>query len=201
MKLVNNTRYDTAHLRAFVSRIAKLELPPQIRFRLRVTCLPSRKYFGGTAYIRTAQIKLHIPPRNRDDDMGHKDDRLKLAALIAHEMAHLRTKASGRAEELWMRSCGRYGCHEQRMTDKAVAERLQRYAWALMMPLERAAEKQAEPIAPDAKAAAKLEHVELLQRRWEAKAKRAATAIKKYKRKAAYYRKKLASAASVTKGE
>lgn len=196
MKLVNQTKYDSAHLRAFLSRIAKLELPPKIRFRLRVTCLPSRKHLAGVAYISAGQIKLRLPPRNRAEDMGHKDDRLKLAALIAHEMAHLRTKASGRAEELWMRSCGRYGVHEHRMTEEAVGERLQRYAWALTMPLEHAVEKPAEPIAPDAKAAANLEHVETLIRRWESKAKRAATAIKKYRRKAAYYRKKLASAAS-----
>ena len=104
MRIVNKTRWSTRDLRALTWAVARIELDPAHRRRLRVTFVNARRYLTGTAAIRGSWCVIRIPsPRLMAPEILNLP---KLAGLIAHEFAHVR----GMDSERDMRSSDRYGC-------------------------------------------------------------------------------------------
>lgn len=186
MKIVNKTCYETADLRAFVSRIAQDELDPSLRKIVTVEIVPSRNCTGSSS--GHAFPKRHLCRVRICTTASQLTDwqRIDFAAVIAHELAHLRGMPGGRASEIKMRRSIKYG----RPKTEAERERQRElYAWALDLPLRKKQPKKKK--LPDA--SDKLDAIQKAIARWEAKKKRAETALRKYRRKQNYYLKKLAA--------
>lgn len=177
MKIINETKWKTAHLRAFASRVAKDELEPRQRKRIRVKFIPAKYHITGYAWIggNTAVVRVPAVP-----------DKIMLAVVIAHELAHCR----GMTGERDMRSSVRYGHNLTR--EKREAQR-QRYAWANELPLEKKAVRKKRRLTGAEHAEAEAAKCEAAIKRWETKRKRAETALKKYRRKLRYYTKRAAA--------
>jgi len=176
MKIINNTCWRTDHLRAIAMRIAKAELGSEKRARLILTFNAARQqnYCSGHAYLNGRHAFINIPTMA-------DPDKVDLASLVAHELAHIR----GKRDEKWMRSraCFRYG----RMSGK----QREFYAWVHEMPLER------KPIKPKPSsielAEKRLAEIDDLLKSWETKKKRAETYLKKYHLQHRYYEKRIAA--------
>ena len=176
MKIKNETKYQTKQLRAFVTRIAKKELadvPASRRKAITIEFVPNRtrQSSSGYAYINGYYARVRVPK-----DIT-PENHWKLAMVIAHEMAHLAGRKSGRANERAMRSSIPYGYHEKTP---------EYYSWAADLPLENKVAK-VKPTALE-KAEAHLSRIEKNISNWEVKAKRAKTALAKYRKQVKYYR-------------
>ena len=176
MKITNRTHWQTAQLRAIISRVAQDELDPPHRKRLRaeVTYNKARGQGGccsGWAPYHGNFVRLMVP--------SDTVDRVDFAHLVAHEMAHSR------------------GLHHRDMKTRRYSRKAEGwreyYAWAAELPLERKALK-AKP-APMERSTAKLVHALAQLRRWESKVKRASTGARKWRGKVRYYQKQQAVAA------
>ena len=177
MKIKNETQYQTKHLRAFVTRIAKKELadvPASRRKAITIEFVPNRtrRSSSGYAYINGYYARVRVPK-----DIT-PENHWKVAMVIAHEMAHLAGRKSGRANERAMRSSIPYGWHQKTP---------EYYSWAADLPLENKVVKvKPKPTALD-KAEAHLARLEKNISNWETKAKRAKSALAKYRKQVKYY--------------
>lgn len=165
MKIINKTHWQTAHLRAFVSRLAAEELNQLQRDRLRITFVYTRRagssYSSGYCIGYREIVKVRLSK--------HTPDKIDFAQCIAHELAHAR------------------GMHHASMRGDPRYDRMPRtkeiYSWALALPLEaRETRKKPKP-GPDAK----LKHAQKMLVINERKLKRFTTICKTWRRKVRYY--------------
>jgi hypothetical protein len=180
MRILNKTDWRTDHLRAFVSRIAAVELNadqrkclvvhvsytrPGARWLRAKTGSSGYAYYGG----RHAYIRIH-----KDEP-----DKIDLAFVIAHELAHVR------------------GMRHRLMRGSVLYDRVpgmrEHYAWAEAMPLEKRPEKPKAVVAPDAK----LNHARAMLAVNESKLKRYTTLVKKWRKRVQYYERRGLSIAAV----
>lgn len=209
MKIVNKTHWRTDHLKAILQRCAEMELEPAKRRRITVTVVYSGKRHDGSsgcAFVGGTRARVRIPkgPRLPDkrlvehyrkidaersliDTLGSLLDRylsgfdeaksmqsikLAFASVACHEFAHNRGMQ-----------------HRQMPKQYTWAEGWKDYvAWAADMPLE-------VKTAPERKTDAqeqRYSRVLQLKAQWEAKLKRAQTAIKKLRTKERYYERAFA---------
>lgn len=188
MKIINKTRWTTAHLRAFASRVAREELGVSKRRWIVITFEHRRGPRGsygssGRAWIGGTHATVRLPSPESMAKLSPERQRFSrtdLASCIAHEMAHLR----GLDGERDMRSSTRYGRAKGR-------DRL--YAWALYMRLEPKAARTNPKASPAEKAQAKALKIESNITRWEGKKRRADNALRKYRKQLKYYNKRLAA--------
>lgn len=171
MEIINKTHWETPHLRAFVSPIAAQELTQDQRNRLRLWFTYTRRagssYASGCAVLNgsTATVRLS----------KHTPDKIDLAMVIAHELAHVR------------------GMRHPSMKGDPRYDRRDRtgeiYSWALALPLEVREPRQKAKPGPDRK----LEHAEAMLAINERKLKRFTTICKKWRVKVRYYERKTAA--------
>jgi hypothetical protein len=186
MKIINHTHYKTLHLRAFVTRVARLEeISPAKLKLLTVTFNYGRagewrrqQGFGGTtsgrAVVGGTRMTIYVQKSGVD--------RIDLAHTLAHEFAHIR------------------GLEHAQMRGRTAYYRINNwrelYAWAEQLPLEvqqpRQSKKRDAQMERYARTLAAI-------KRWEAKAKRAATALKTYRQKQRYYERVLTAAGKLEK--
>lgn len=174
LKIVNKTKWNTDHLRAFVMRARAEVFGEHARGKkLVVTFVTSRRYgsVSGYAYIGGTNSRIRIP----------KDaiDKRSLAQILKHELAH----NAGANGERWMRRSKDLGFRHP--------EWRQTVEWADALPLEKAAPK------PKPTKGERVERaLAIAQRRkkeWQTRAKRAATALKKWTRRVAQIEKRAAA--------
>lgn len=171
MKIVNKTMWRTDQLRAIVSRVAQDELDTEKRKYLEVIVEYRRANACviGRAQRRGYWIKITIERENVD--------RVLLAHIIAHEMAHSRG-----LQHSEMRGCARYD-YTEGWRDY--------YAWANQMPIEK---KQVREKLKEDVQLVRYNRILERQRGWTTKLKRAQTALKKLARQQRYYEKVLVAA-------
>lgn len=174
MRIENLTKWKTAHLKAFVSRVAAVELTPEQRRKLKVEIVYNRagknqSYVSGCAYLRSNWMRVRVG--------AHQIDRINLAHTIAHEMAHTR------------------GMQHSQMSGNPEYSRVgnwrEVYAWADELPLETNAPKP----KPDVQSV-RFQRILNNIRNWETKFKRASNALKKLRKQKKYYEKVLAAKGS-----
>lgn len=163
MKVENYTHWRTDHLRGFVTRIAQDELEPAQRKRLRVVVKYNRQkdrgFCSGRAVLGGSWMKVMVP--------SQVVDRVDLAKVIAHEMAHTRGMRHDQ-----MRGCATY---------RRVDGYREKYAWATTLPLERKP-KPTRPSADDRRAA-RLAHAQEMLKAWESRKKLATTKVRYWTRR------------------
>lgn len=180
MRIKNETRWRTDHLKALIGRVAKEELEPEQKKKLLVTVRyrkSNARTWGhatiGTPFHQVLRMRLLLP------FPGREFDKPKHALIIAHEMAHCR------------------GLRHREMKSSRydwVEGWKERYAYAEQFPMELAPEM----MAAKATDADKAERLIVKLKRWQAKKKRAETAIGKLKRRLRHYERKLQQAAMKT---
>jgi signal recognition particle subunit SEC65 len=174
MKIINQTRYRTDHLRAFVRRIAEDELSPKKRKVAEITFVRAANSGGwssGHASLGGRRMKVRIPASAKKID---------LAMVIAHEMAHLRGM-----NHKQMR--GNHHYHRLPATNEL-------YAWAEELPLEISVPK--DKAKPDMQKV-RYERVLVSIKNWQSKLKRAQTALRKLRDKERYYVKEFERKAAI----
>ncbi len=158
MRINNQTHWRTDHLRAFISRVAQDELDPAQRKRLRVTIRYNRQknrgWCSGRASYRHPVMTIMVP--------SQCVDRVDLANVTAHEMAH--TRGMRHAQ---MRGSPRY---------RRVGNWRESCAWADQLPLERQAIKPRPTL--DERRLQRLAHAQRQLVTWESCGKRVAGRIK-----------------------
>lgn len=199
MKIYNHTNYRLSHLRAFCQRIGKYQLEPDQLRNLRIHINYRRdgsrmepnkeldihpepygaRSCSGKAFLNSSLMYVNVP--------ASLIDRIDLAMVIAHEMAHTRGMTHNQ-----MRGHPQY---------RRVGVYRQFYSWAESMPLEKYLEKmKADPvqkIIPEPKPkkpiqVVRFEKISEQVKKWESKFKRAENALKKLRPKLSYYEKALA---------
>lgn len=178
MKIINQTRWRTDHLRAFVRRVAEDELSPKKRKVAEITFVRASNSGGwssGHATLHGRRMKVRVPPT---------PNKIDLAMVIAHEMAHLR------------------GMNHSQMRGNALYHRFPvtnaLYAWAETMPLEVQVLK--DKAKPDMQKVRYQRVVESI-RNWQSKLKRAQTALRKLRDKERYYKKEFERKAAINAGK
>lgn len=173
IQMVNRTHWSTADLRAFVRRAAAEVLEPGTKPFIHCTVSYNRAgtetYVTGRAYLHGTHMRLMVP-RNMVD-------RIDLAHVAAHEVGHLRgvDHAAMRGSARWRR-VGRWR---------------EIYAWGETLPLRKMEPRQRQTgIELVTRRAAQ---VDAGIARWEAKAKRAANALRKLRARKRYYQRRAAA--------
>lgn len=185
MKIINKTKWDTRHLRAFISEVMKRS-PEHIKrkfihrnYRKRLVCEFGYNrggnrfggYVTGRAYLNSFSMRIMVG--------SQKVDKVDLAKVVAHELAHTLgyTHEDMKGNPLFVRDHG--------------ARYRELYAWAETLPLDL--------VAPTVKLkGAELQELRYHRAqaaigRWTAKLKRAQIALKKLTRQERYYERALAS--------
>ena len=171
MKIQNETRWRTDHLRAFVARVAEDELDVPKRKMLIVKFISGGRRRAkangdhgvtGFASIGGVRMRIGLPGPTR------KIDRVWLARTIAHEMGHIRG-----LQHPMMRQTTRYGWADGWR---------ERYAWADAMPLDPSAAPAPATLAD--RRGARLEHAREMVATWERRTRQAQGRVRKWKRKA-----------------
>lgn len=182
MKITNKTKWQTKHLRAFISEVMKQApehlrrkmLDEKYRSRLEVEIRYNKAgqrgdYVCGRAAINSYWMRLLVG--------GHAIDRVDLAHVIMHELAHT------------------LGYRHPDMEGNPNFMRVGRwrdvYAWAEELPLELVTPK-AKPQGAELQAI-RYGRVLAAKERWLAKFKRAQNALRKLNRQENYYANALAS--------
>jgi len=181
MKIVNNTKWKTAHLRAITSKIASAELEPKKRKRITIHFSYAKysDFVTGKAYWGGNECWVYVPKTNPHDE-EYDNWIYDLASTVAHEIAH----CHGHRGERWMRSSTRYGAASTRIKQWGGRERAMRtrayYDWVFKMPLDLKdpPKKKTQLNTLETKLAKATEAL----KRWKTKKKRADTAIAKYRR-------------------
>src|SRR5574341_479888 len=174
LKIINKTKWNTAHLRAFVRKAAQL-----IEFKPNNICVVfentrnSHLYNGsssGHANFFERRMQINIDP--------DYPDRVDLAYVCGHELGHVN------------------GLSHKQMRGNSLFDRIGRYrelyGWGETLPLEHAA-----LFSPHAKLSKeefnkrKLAHATAKLKQATTRLKRAQSIVKKWQRKATYYQKKL----------
>jgi len=172
MKIENRTHWDTAHLTAFIKRVAAEELDPARRKALKVNFQYNRQTDNGSCSGRASCPGHHaiiMLPRKTVD-------RIDLAHVIAHELAHTR------------------GMEHRQMTNNPTYNRVgnwrEIYAWAEGLSLDRKQPKVKPRVGVQA---LRYNRVLASEKAWTTKLKRAQTALAKLRKKRRYYEKALAA--------
>ena len=180
MKIINKTKWKTAHLRAIAARVLREEIEdPEKRRRIRLTIRPSRKRCSGLAAIGGCWTIVRLP-NPAPGKVYEPSLQVKFAYMCAHEFAHNR----GMKDERQMRAGARYGWRDSDRW-KTI------FGWAAAMPLEAQGPKRVDRPTADSKLLA----TEKLLQTWARKLKLAQTKIKKYKTRLAYYDRRMKLAA------
>lgn len=181
MRIVNETRWRTDHLRALIAKVAADELDPAARRTLRVRVRYKvrrgwRRSIGATsglAVIGGCSMTLYLPT-------GDVVDRRRFTKIVAHECAHIRGLTHAQ-----MRGSSRYTW---------ISGWAERYAWAEALPLERKAALP-KPTA-EARLARRLAHAAAMQARWERRLKIAQGRVRRWRGRVRDYERYIAAAAS-----
>jgi len=184
LSIRNETRYPTKTLRSILLRVMRSEFDrpafsPALRYRCTVV-YARQSYVTGCAVLRGTTMRIRVPEGRCDP--------VYFAMVATHEVAHL---VGERHADMAGKPYRAYG-----KVPEAVWRA--RYAWAGAFPLierDRPARVLVDPVRREAGRVARIEE---LLRRWEAKKRRAETAIRKYRRPLAYYERR--KAAAVTTG-
>lgn len=185
MKIDNRTNYVTADLRALAVRIAARELEPAERKRVAIRFVRSKRHIHGNAFVNGNRLMVYIPPSH----LMTPERMPAVAMVLAHEMAHINGLHGGPANERRARATARYGFGYGFGYGASRGAYKEYYAWAADMPLRVQAPVRAPRATDDGKLAAA--HAAI--KRWDAKRKRAETALKKYRRRVKYYERKMAA--------
>ena len=195
MKLVNKTCYVTKHLRAFVVRIAKKELTVEQRRRLRFEFVPAKQQYScsGRGSPTRVWAKVRIPTKASREFIASSEFRRELCSCIAHELHHASGRDGGRENEYWMRRSVPYGRPD---TDEGTAKQKELYSWTIDLPLEKKEKKAKMRLAGSDLDVKKIVKIETTIQKWNRKFKLAQTRLKGYRRKLAYYERKVKIAAT-----
>lgn len=182
MRIVNDTDWNTEHLRAITSRVAREWVPVKVRKRAVVTFRYSKRgQITGEAWVGGRHATIRLPSAKRCAEKSRSVDLVMLASCIAHEMAHL----EGVKDERSMRSnASPFGSGEG--ARKA-------FAWAADMKLEPKGKRGRPVLTPEQRINREMARTDLGIARWELRQKRAATALTKYRHRRRYYEKRLAA--------
>jgi hypothetical protein len=176
VKIENHTAWQTAHVRAFVTRLAKQYLDPHQIKSLHVVVQPrdfkgagclGRAYRGDSSRWMARTMWLFM------DNITHRDfPKRRLAKVIDHELGHLRglthrdMRAAGHIFHGWEKDWQTY------------------YQWADEMPLERVTVPAPKPApGPLEVLSAKAVHAAGKVREWQTRIKRAQTGMRKWQRR------------------
>lgn len=175
MKLTNKTNWRTDQLRAIVKEVAKREMVSldhaQVTFknRARKSSVNGWAYYGMP--VRTL-IRLPVSTV----------DKVELAYVLAHEMAH-----SQGIHHCQMRKDGPY----RRGGDWRAT-----YAWAEALPLERKPEQLKLPAIPrQLSIQVRMIHAQAMANHWQRKVKFGQTWLRKWTRRARRYELQMMKAA------
>ena len=169
--LQNKTHWRDDHIRAFLVRGIKEERPDLCKrgaLPMHVTITYTRgssQTSSGYAYYHSRTMRVRLPKHGNPD-------KVDLALVIAHELAHTR----GLKHDM-MNSCATYG---------RVNGYRELYAWAYSLPLEQKVVKSTKA-TPDKK----LAHAEKMLKTATTREKRATTLRKKWETKVKYYTRRL----------
>lgn len=183
MKIINDTRWRTDHLRAFVRQVAADELDVAQRRHLTVTFrIKIRKGWRRSSGSVSGQASIGGFWARIDLPSGDVIDRKNLAHLIAHEFAHVRGMTHKEMRQspryTWVEGWG------------AVV------SWAESLPLELVATKPRPTV--DDRRSQRLEHARLMLIRWEHRAKAATGRVRRWRNRVrGYERYKLAASPEV----
>ena len=164
MKITNCTHWRSDHLRTFLTTVALEELDSKDRRRLTVEVGYNRggkryHYVSGRAWRLGTHIKIMVP--------SGTVDRVDLALVIAHEMAHLR------------------GIHHRQMIGSSRYRRVgtwrEFYAWAEELPLEKQAQKSAP--SREQRKEGKYQHILKMSQTWQRKVRIAQGRLKTWQRR------------------
>lgn len=182
MKITNKTKWQTPHLRAFVSEVMKRApellrrkmIAQKYRAKLEIEIKYNKAgqrggYVCGRAWVNSYSMTLMVG--------GHEIDRVDLAHVIMHELAHT------------------LGYRHPDMEGNALFMRVGKwreiYAWAETLPLE-VVQPKAKPRGAELQEL-RFKRVMAAKDRWTAKLKRAQNALRKLNRQERYYATALAS--------
>lgn len=185
MRIVNESRYETAPLRAIIRRVATVELDPSKRKRVTVYIRETKRGVTrsdelgtgclGWARIGGSRCVLYVPANFQ------RFDPETFAHVCAHEMGHLRglrhPEMRGFSAYAWTPDWRGY-------------VRKMGYLDGITVTIKPPKRK---PRLTDED---KLARVEANLARWQPKLRRAENAIKKYEKQARYYRRKIEVAAA-----
>lgn len=201
MKIVNETRWTTAHLRAVAARIAKKELTPEQRKKLTVIFRSRRSLWGsgpgtgssGAAYRWKIVVRLPVCQGAPLID----SDRIDLCSVIAHEMKHIHDQHDPHARHWygrsWERSVRRSIPYGRPRTDEGRQAQRDLYGWVLAMPIEQRPANLRKVVDHVAKRSAKAQSD---LKRWQAKLKLATTKVRKLRQRVRYYDRKSCAVAA-----
>ncbi len=176
MRLINKTGWSNRHLKALLQRAAEMELESEHRRRMVVQVRYTRGPYSGCsgyAWIKSNHCIVRIPSvihQSLDMTKVRRD----FAHVAAHEFAHCRG-----VEHRHMRG---YLMHRGGY---------EKFLWADKLPLEPSTPKPTakKTVTYDSRAA----HADAMIVQWTSKHKRAATGLRTWRRKAAYYRRQAAA--------
>lgn len=184
IEIKNETDWDTRHLRAFAVRAAAMVFAEKekrgktlhVHFksaRLSDLRRAIESFHGcsGVANLYGTWCEIRIPVENIN--------KVDLAHVLAHEFGHnkgLTHQDMAGSPIYGGRGVVRGGESQQRL-----------FAWANTLPLAKKTKPVKTPIAPADLASKKLAQVQARIKGWERRAKRAATALKKYRKQEKYY--------------
>jgi hypothetical protein len=195
LRIRNETPWRTDHLRAFAQAARRQIYGRELR-PTRILFTRSRHHVSGHATIGGTHVVVRVPSsllvRREATERRAKQlselQRLWLAQVLCHELAH----NAGAQGERWMRRSRQYGWGSGWQEN---------VAWARDLPLELTTATPKLALLVSAKVEAILSRIDSAERRWQAKAKRAATALKKLARRRAYYSRKLAALSAPSEGD
>lgn len=210
MKILNETPWNTAHLRAIALRVLQDVVSPEVRKAALIEFASARDIHihGYAYYVKIWKTgvdggpywftKIRIPSPNgmrakflaTNPDLVHDPRsimhpdgfRIDLAATIAHETGHWNTGGVKRNNRSLR------GSHVHGLGPEA----RERFAWAATMPLEPA-KKQITPI--DVREARRVRDYQTKVREWETKVRRSTTIMNKWQRRLALAESRLQKAA------
>jgi hypothetical protein len=175
MRVVNETSYRTDHLRAIAARVAKVEIEDAGARKRLVVVFSYRKRRGWLAAAHDTGVSGHasmgsnrFPGRATILVTRSGIDHTDLAFVLAHELAH--TRGMGHA---LMRGSSIY---------RREGEWRARYEWAEAMPIDLKPVKGKKVVTPEVALAMRIALARRREKEWTTRARRAATALKKYKR-------------------
>lgn len=161
MKIINETHYQSADLRAILSRVAGDVLRDEKRKHATITIVYGRKRCStGCASIGGYRARLRIHK--------HEPSKSAFACLAAHEFRHLN------------------GWTHAEMNARYSDFDMARYAWAEDMPLRVKEPRRKQRPTADAK----LTHAQTMHARAARRLKLARTIERKWQAKVKYYEKK-----------
>jgi hypothetical protein len=176
--ITNTSRWATGDLRKILVYAAKLVFDPgqKTLINVNVKRRTRKKWIGGTAYVGGHTMRLRLP-----DEIF---DPRELAAVIVHEMGHLRG-----LEHRDMRGAARWT-----FVGTSREAWLEHHAWVSMFQLRpRPPVSKPERIVGIQLVEQRRQRAEAGLARWQMKAKRATNAIRKYRARIRYYQRRAAA--------